>query len=94
MTNGEFSAWAMKAWEKEVLKNMPAAKLVRELKASQRESKKALAHARRSLVASQASSQRKFHQRQLDLERESRERRESSDRKFDELRWQLAMGPK
>jgi len=69
----------MQAWEKEVIRHSPGAKLARQLKASQRESGKALARARRSLAASQASSQRKLNQRLVDLERASRERREALD---------------
>jgi len=92
MTNEELRAWAMQAWEREVTRNMPAAKAVRQLKASQRESKKALASARRSLATQQASNQRKFIQRQIDIERESRERREASDREFEQKRWDVLVG--
>jgi len=94
MTNEEFGAWAMKAWEAEVLKNLPAAKATRQLKASQRDSRKAMARSRRSLAASQASSQRKLNQRLADIERASRERREAQDREFEERRWDLLMGKK
>jgi len=92
MTNDEFSSWALKAWEKEVLLNMPVAKLARQLKASQRESKKAMVSARRSLAASQASSQRKLNQRLAELERASSARREAQDRELEEKRWILLMG--
>jgi len=88
MTN-EFHDWAVEAWKKEVLKNMPAAKAARQLKVGQRESRKALASARRSLAASQAATQRKLNQRLADIERESRGRRESRDREFEERRWDL-----
>jgi len=92
MLNDELRVWAMKAWEKEVLRNLPAAKLARQLKASQRESGKAWDRARRSMAASQASSQRKLNQRLAELERASRERREALDREFEEKRWVLLMG--
>jgi len=91
MTN-ELRVWAVEAWKKEVLRNMPSVKLARQLKASQRESKKAMAHARRSLAASQASSKRKLDQRLADLERVSRDRREAQDRELEEKRWDLLMG--
>jgi len=89
MTNDELRAWAMKAWEKEVIQNSPAAKASRSLRANLSQSKKDMARARRSLSASQASSKRKLNQRLVDLERASRERREASDREFEERRWQL-----
>jgi len=93
MTN-ELQAWAMKAWEKEVVRNSPGVKLARQLKASQRESKKDMARARRSMLASQASSKRKLNQHLAELERASRERREAQDREFEERRWDLIMGSK
>jgi len=92
MINDELSAWAAKAWEAEVLKNMPAAKAVRQLKTSNRESKKALVRARRSLAASQASSQRKLNQRLTDIEREFRDRREARDAEFEQKRWAVLVG--
>jgi len=92
MTNEELRDWAMQAWIKEVTKNMPTAKAIRQLKADGRESRKAWASARRSLVASQASTQRKLNQRQADIEREFRERREASDREFEQRRWDVLVG--
>jgi len=94
MTNDPLRAWAIEAWKKEVLRNMPSVKLARQFKASQRESKKAWDRARRSLAASQASSQRKLNQRLADLERASRERREALDRELEEKRWNLLTGKK
>jgi len=92
MTPDDLSAWAVKAWEREVLKNMPSAKAARQLKADGRESRKALASARRSMAASQAATQRKLNQRQVDIEREFRERREVRDREFEQKRWDLLVG--
>jgi len=92
MNPEEYAAWVQAAWVKEVTRNMPAAKAVRQLKAGRVESKKALALARRSLVASQAATQRKLHQRQADIEREFRECRESRDREFEERRWAVLVG--
>jgi len=94
MINEELSAWAMKAWEREVLKNLPAAKAVRQLKVSLSQSRKDMARARRSLAASQASSKRKLDQRLAGLELASRELREASDRKFEERCWNLLVGKK
>jgi len=94
MTNDPLRAWAIKAWEKEVTRNMPAAKLVRQLKADQRESRKGLARAKKSLAATQAAGQRKLSQRLTDLERAFRDRREAQDREFEEKRWALLMGKK
>jgi len=69
MTNDELRTWAMKAWEKEVIQNSPAAKASRSLRASLSRSRKDMARARRSLAASQASSRRKFNQDLADIER-------------------------
>jgi len=79
----------VQAWVKEVTRNMPTAKAARQLKADGRESRKALASARRSMAAQQAATQRKLHERQADIERTFRERREVRDREFEERRWDL-----
>jgi len=92
MTNEEFRAWAMQAWVKEVTKNMPASKAARQLRADGRESRKALASARRSMAAQQASNQRKLNQRLADIARVAGERRAASDREFEERRWDLLIG--
>jgi len=93
MTNDELlRAWAVKAWEKEVTRNMPVAKAARQLRADGRESRKAWASARRSMAAQQASNQRKLHQRQADIEREFRERERNRDREFEERRWDVLVG--
>jgi len=92
MTNDELRTWAMKVWEKEVVRNSPVAKAGRSLRASLSQSRKDMARARRSLAASQASSKRKLALRLADLEKSSRDRREASDREFEERRWRLLMG--
>jgi len=86
-----FRDWAVEAWKKEVLKNLPAVKAARQLKAGQRESRKALAQALRSLAAQQASTKRKLNTRLAEIEREFRGRREAQDREFEERRWALIM---
>jgi len=93
MTNDELlRAWAVKAWEKEVTRNMPAARLVRQLKADGRESRKAWASARRSMAAQQASNQRKLNERQIAIEREFRERERIRDAEMERKRWDLLIG--
>jgi len=92
MTNDVFRDWAVEAWQKEVLKNMPSAKAARKIKAGQRESRKALASARRSMAAQQASHQRKLNGRLENIAREFRERREVRDREFEQRRWDLLIG--
>jgi len=94
MTNDELRTWAMKAWEKEVIRNSPGAKAGRSLRASLSQGRKDMVRARRSLSAQQAASQRKLNQRLADLERAARERREASDRELDEKRWALIIGKK
>jgi len=94
MTNEELQAWAVQAWKKEVLKNLPAAKASRSLRASLSQSRKDMARARRSLAASEASSQRKLHQQLAGLEQASREGKEARDREFTEKCWKIVMGGK
>jgi len=94
MTNDSLLAWAMKAWEKEVIRNSPGAKASRSLRASLSLAKKDMARAKRSLAASQASSKRKLDQDLADIERAARERREAQDREFEERRWALLMDKK
>jgi len=92
MIDDPLRAWAIEAWKKEVLRNVPSAKLVRQLKASQRESQRSMARARRSMLAQQAASQRKLNQRLSDLEKLSRERREALARELEEKQWSILMG--
>jgi len=73
-------------------RNMPSVKLARQLKASQRESMRAMVRARRSLSASQASSKRKLDLRLSDLERESRDRQLAQDAESDRRCWNLLLG--
>jgi len=89
MTNDPLCAWAIEAWKKEALRNLPSVKLARPLKADNRESQKALARARRSLAASQAASKRKLSERLVEIERVSRERREVRDRELGQKRWEI-----
>jgi len=92
MNREEYAAWVQAAWVKDVMHKTPGAKLARQLKAGQRESKKAWGRARRSMAAAQASSKRKLNQRLAELERESRDRREALAREFEEKQWALLMG--
>jgi len=92
MNREEYAAWAVEAWKKEVLKNMPVVKAARQLKADGRELRKALASARRSMAAQQAANQRKLHQRQAAIAREFRERERIRDAELEEKRWDLLVG--
>jgi len=94
MTNDSLLAWAVEAWEKEVIRNSPAAKAGRSLRASLSQSRKDMARARRSLASRQASSKRRLNQHLADIERVSKERREALAREFEERRWDLLMGKK
>jgi len=90
MTN-EFQAWAVKAWEAEVLRNLPAAKSRRAGQVQQRESRKALVRARRSLAAQQAVTKRKLDTRLAEIERAARAAREVRDGELEEKRWAIIM---
>jgi len=92
MNREEYAAWVQAAWVKDVKGKTPAAKAARQLKAGRRESRKAVVQARRTLAAQQASAKRKLDKRASDIEQEFRDRREVSDRKFEELRWAILMG--
>jgi len=92
MNRAEYAAWVQAVWEREVTRNMPAAKAVRQLKAGRVESRKALVSARRSMAASQAATQRKLNQRQADIEQTFRELRAVRDREFEQRRWDLIIG--
>jgi len=89
MINNELLSWAMKAWEKEVIRNSPGAKAGRSLRASLSQSKKDMARARRALASREASSRRKFNQDLADIERLASARLAASDRELEEKRWQL-----
>jgi len=92
MTNEEFSDWALKAWESEVLKNLPAAKSRRAGQASQRESSKALRRAQRSYSAQQATTKRKLNTRLEQIEQGFKDRREAQDAEMEKRRWDLLLG--
>jgi len=92
MTHDEFRAWSLKQLEEHMKRGMPVARIVRQLKAGQRESRKSLARARRSLAAQQASSKRKLDQRLAELERASRERGAAQDAELERRRWDLLLG--
>jgi len=94
MTHDEFRIWALRQLGDHMRRNMPAAKMARQLKADSRGFKKSLDHARRSQSASQAASKRKLDRRLSALEGASRERRAALDRELEERRWGLIMGSK
>jgi len=85
-------AWALRQLEAQVKRNMPVARLARQLKADNRESRKAMARARRSLANAQAASKRKLNERLVLLERESRARQDTQDAESDRRCWDLLLG--
>jgi len=91
MNREEYAAWVQAVWEKDVMRKALGAKASRSLRASLSQSKKDMARAKRSLAASEASSKRKLNKSLADLERAARERREASDREFEEARWKILM---
>jgi len=92
MINGEFHAWAMKALEKEIVRNMPAAKARRAFQASQRESKKELARAKRTLASKHAAQSRAIRQRHADAELALKKREAEREAEMAERRWALIIG--
>jgi len=90
MNNDEFfRSWALRELEAHVKRNMPGARLARQLRADARDSKKALARARRSLANAQAASKRKLNERLVLLEQESRARQDAQDAKMEKRRWEI-----
>jgi len=92
MINGEFHDWAMRALEKEIVRNTPAAKARRAFQAGQRESRKELAKARRSLASKHAAQSRAIRQRHADAEVALRKRESEREAEMVEKRWRLLMG--
>jgi len=88
----EFHAWAMKALEKEVIKNTPAAKARRAFLSSQRESKIALAKAKRTLASKHAAQSRAIRQRQVEAESALKKRESEREAEMDKRRWDLIIG--
>jgi len=89
MNREEYAAWVQAAWVRDVMGKTPAAKAVRQLKTSNRESRKALRQAQRSYSAQQASTKRKLNTRLEQIEREFQGRREARDRELSEKQWAL-----
>jgi len=92
MTNDEFRTFAMKALEKEIVRNMPAAKARRAFQAGQRESKKELAKAKRTLAAKHAAQSRVIRQRHADAELALKKREAEREAEMDKRRWDLLIG--
>jgi len=92
MTSGEFHDWAMRALEKEIVRNTPAAKARRTFQAGQRESKKELAKAKRAISAKHASQSRAIRQRHADAELALKKREAEREEKMAERRWDLLIG--
>jgi len=92
MTNDEFRSWAMKALEKEVIRNTPAAKARRAFLQAQRESNKELAKAKRTLAAKHAAKSRAIRQHHADAELALRKREAEREAEMAERRWDLIIG--
>jgi len=92
MTNDEFRAWAMKALEKEIVRNMPAAKAKRAFQAAQRESKKELVKVKRAISARHAVQSRAIRKRQVEAELALKKREAEREAEMAERRWDLLMG--
>jgi len=91
VTPDSFQDWALRQLEAQVKRNMPAAKAARQLKADNRDSRKAMARARRSLANAQAASKRKLNERLVLLEQESRARQNTQDAESDLRLWNLLL---
>jgi len=92
MTDDQFRAFAMKALEKEIVRNTPAAKARRAFQVSQRESKKELAQAKRTLAAKHAAQSRVIRQRHADAELAFKKREAEREAEMDQRRWDLIIG--
>jgi len=92
MTNDEFRAFGMKALEKAIIRNTPAAKARRAFLQSQRESRKELARTKRTLAAKHAAQSRAIRQRYADAELALRKREAEREAEMAERRWNLIIG--
>jgi len=92
MISGEFHDWAMRALEKEIVRNTPAAKARRAFQAGQRESKKELAKAKRSLAVKYAAQSRAIRQRHADAALALKKRESEREAEMAERRWDLIIG--
>jgi len=92
MTNDEFRVWAMRAWEKEVIRNMPAAKARRAFLSAQRESKRELGKAKRSLAAKHSSTIRALKKQQVEAELALKKREAEREEEMAKRRWDLIIG--
>jgi len=92
MINDEFRSWAMKAWEKEVIRNTPAAKARRAFLSAQRESKRELGKAKRSLASKHAAQSRAIRQHHADAALAFKKREMEREAEMDKRRWDLIIG--
>jgi len=92
MISGEFHDWAMRALEKEIVRNTPAAKARRAFLSAQRESKRELGKAKRSLASKHAAQSRGIRKRQVEAELALRKRESEREAEMAERRWRLLMG--
>jgi len=92
MISGEFHDWAMRALEKEIVRNTPAAKARRAFQAGQRESKKELAKGKRAISAKHAAKSRVNRKCQIEAELVLKTREVAREAEMAERRWRLLMG--
>jgi len=92
MTSGEFHDWAMRALEKEIVRNMPAAKARRAFLSAQREFKRELGKAKRSLASKHAAQARVIRQRHADAELALKKREAEREEEMAKRRWDLIIG--
>jgi len=92
MISGEFHDWAMRALEKEIVRNTPAAKARRAFQAGQRESKKELVKAKRAISAKHAVQSRAIRKRQVEAELALKKREVEWEAEMAKRRWDLIIG--
>jgi len=92
MTSGEFHDWAMRALEKEIVRNMPAAKAIRSAKAGSQAMKREHKAIRRSLAAKHAAQSRAIRKRHAESELALKKREAEREAEMAERRWALLMG--
>jgi len=90
--NDPLRAWAIEAWKKEVLRNLPAAKLARQLKAQDRLLKREYLKEKRSLASHHSERMRLLKRQQAESEAALREKREALDRELEQKRWEILTG--
>jgi len=92
MIDDEFRAFVMKALEKEIVRNTPAAKARRAFQAGNQAMKREHKAIRRSLAAKHAAKSRDIRKRQVEAELALRKREVEREAEMDARRWNLIIG--